>query len=81
MTIRVYTEARCSEERLKSTVARLAQPEFQPFIRFLEDRLFRARETLQNATEPATLYRAQGHANELEDILETIEVTAGHLAL
>ncbi len=74
---RVYTDAGFSENRVKQAVARLAQPEFLPLIRFLEDRLAQARETLESATEPATLYRAQGHAKEIEDILETIAVYSG----
>ena len=74
---RVYTDAGFSEERVKQTVAQLARPEFLPFIRFLEDRLAQSRETLENATEPATLYRVQGHVKEIEDILETIAACSG----
>ncbi len=72
MYIRVYTDAGFSEERTRSVLRDLNREEFLPFIRFLEDRLAQARETLENATETATLYRAQGHAKEIEDILETV---------
>ena len=72
MYLRIYTDAGFSEKRTESVLRDLNQEAFLPFIRFLEDRLASARETLENATEPATLYRAQGHAKEVEDILETI---------
>ena len=69
---RVYTDTGFTKERTASVLRDLNRSEFLPFIRFLEDRLAHARETLENATETATLYRAQGHVKELEDILETI---------
>ncbi len=79
MYIRVYTDAGFSEKRTQAVLRDLNREEFLPFIRFLEDRLAQARETLEAATEPATLYRAQGHAKEIEDILETVAASRNTL--
>lgn len=68
-----YTVSECSEATKASTFLRLSTPEFASFIRFLEERLNAARETLETRTDPADLYRAQGRCLEIEALFETID--------
>lgn len=68
----VYNGNECTESQVINVLRTLNRSEMQPFICFLKDRIKEAHDTLETASEPAILYRAQGRVTELKEILETI---------
>lgn len=64
------------EARLWRTFLQLREPEFQPLVEHLKEKLGKAQRTLQTATDLQTVFRAQGEASALADLLDSVEKSA-----
>lgn len=72
MVFEAYTNAEYTEERKLVGLIKLRQT-MPEVLRFLEEEYHFALDTLANAVDQASLYRAQGRVKMMEHLLETIE--------
>lgn len=62
-----------NEARLWRCFSQLREPGFEPLVEHLKGKLGKAQRTLLAATDLQTVFRAQGEASALADLLDSVE--------